>query len=108
MLTTSWEQKWFWSSHVKVSKMEESLPFHVFYSVPWRYARAHEQGHSGATGKERKAWRDRKSEKMHKWIADLEPAPNFKPFWCIICPNWTKNGRVRFSRVLAMCRFLFC
>ena len=49
-----------------------------------------DKGAQGQLGNERKAWRDRKSEKMHKWIADLESAPNFKPFWCI------KNGRVRF------------
>ena len=61
-----------------------------------------DKGAQGQLGKERKAWRDRKCEKMHKWIADLEPAPNFKPFWCIICPNRTKNGRVRISRTKGM------
>ena len=53
-------------------------------------------------GKERKVLGDRKCEKMHKQIADLKSAPNFKPFWCIICPNRIKNGRVRISRALAM------
>ena len=25
--------------------------------------------------------------------AYLDSVPNFKPFWCIICPSWTKIDR---------------
>ena len=43
---------------------------------------------------------DLEKAKMHKWTADLESALNFKPFWCITCPNRTKIDQVMIFGVL--------
>ena len=53
-----------------------------------------EKGTQGQLERKERLGEIGKVKKMQKWIADLESAPNFKPFWCIICPNRTKIDRV--------------